>query len=122
MIHLSLDADTHGTVNPTAFLDVTDTNRDIYITNEYYYDSKKSGHQKTNEEYADDFEKFVGDGQIPVYVIVDPAAADFRLVLQSRGYHVKLGKNDVLEGIRAVGTMFNMKAIHKLYIRDLVDS
>jgi phage terminase large subunit len=41
-------------------------------------------------------------------VIVDPSAASFKLELVRRGYQVKNGENEVLEGIRRVSTALNI--------------
>ena len=48
----------YGTVNPMVFLDVYDDNEKLYVVNEYYYDSKKTGIEKTDLEYGEDLLKF----------------------------------------------------------------
>lgn len=94
----------YGTTNPMVFLDCYDDGDSLWIENEYYYDSREKGVQKTDEQYADDLEKFCG-GNRPDYVIVDPSASSFKLVLRNRGFRVKDAENDVLNGIRLVSTM-----------------
>lgn len=94
----------YGTTNPMVFLDCYDDGDTLFVENEYYYDSREKGVQKTDEQYADDLEKFCGDRR-PDYVIVDPSASSFKLVLRNRGFRVKDADNDVLNGIRLVSTM-----------------
>ena len=38
-------------------------------------------------------------------IILDPAAASFKIELEEAGYKVKKAKNDVLDGIRFVATL-----------------
>ena len=44
-------------------------------------------------------------------MIVDPSAASFIAELRKRGYKVLKANNDVLDGIRLVGTMLNLEKI-----------
>ena len=100
----------YGTTNPMVFLDCYDTGDELLINNEYYFDSKKtlSRLQKTDKEYADDFEKFI-DGDYGVTAIVDPSAASFIAELRNRGYRVKPANNDVSDGIRVTSTMIKTR-------------
>lgn len=102
----------YGTTNPMVFLDVIDDGKTFWIKDEYYYDSKKTTTrlQKTDSEYADDFEKFV-DGDHSVTVIIDPSAESFRVELRNRGYRVKEADNTVLDGIRVTMTMIKHRRI-----------
>lgn len=97
-----------GTVNPTVFLDVYDDGATMWQEREYYWDSQKEMKQKTNGELADDFEVFVGSNRRGIIVIVDPAAAGFKLELVKRGFMVKNAKNDVSEGIVHTSSALNM--------------
>lgn len=105
--YISIDV---GTQNATVFLDVWDDGDTCWVLNEYYHSgrdpskSKESGKQKESSEYADDLEKFVGD-EHPMYVIVDPSAASFKVTLRNRGFRPKDADNEVLEGIRMTATM-----------------
>lgn len=96
----------YGTVNPMVFLDCYDDGKTIYIANEYYYDSRANmgRRQKTDSEYANDFDNFVGRDR-SVTVVMDPSAVSFRTELRNRGYHVREANNDVIDGIRRVSTM-----------------
>lgn len=104
----------YGTSNPMVFLDIYDDATTYWVEREYYYNSRETGVQKTDEQYADDFDVFCGEKK-PHYVIVDPSASSFKLVLRNRGYFVKDAKNDVENGIRTVSTLFGRKLlkIHK---------
>ncbi len=92
----------YGTVNPCVFLDIYDDGKTLWEDREYYWDSRAQLRQKTDSEYADDFDAFVGSERRGLVVIVDPSAASFKLELVKRGYQVKNGENEVLEGIRRV--------------------
>lgn len=75
---------------------------------EYYYSGRDSGVQKTDEEYADDIDKFtqgIGDSYNKLKVIIDPSAASFIALLRKRGkYHVIPADNSVMDGIRETAT------------------
>ena len=66
---------------------------------EFYYDSRKKGIQRTDEEYCDNIEEFVKGYNIH-QVIVDPSAASFIMALRRRNFSVRKANNDVLDGIR----------------------
>jgi PBSX family phage terminase large subunit len=95
----------YGTNNPCTFgLYGFDHKLPVYLQREYYYDSKTAGRQKTDSEYADDFDDFVGDVK-PLAIYCDPSAASFIAELRRRGYRLTPAKNDVVDGIRFVGNM-----------------
>lgn len=106
----------YGTTNPCVFYDVRDDNEILWFVNEYYYDSKTKGRQKTDSEYADDMEKFIGDEPYEC-VIVDPSAASFKVELRKRGIHVRDADNEVLDGIRKVSSMMTLKLIRVVKAR-----
>ena len=93
----------YGTTNPTVFLDIYDDGDRIYVDREYRWDSRKELRQKTDREYADDFMQFL-DGRWCT-VLVDPSAASFIAELRSRGVYVVEADNNVLDGIRHIGTL-----------------
>jgi PBSX family phage terminase large subunit len=103
--YISVD---YGTTNPCVFLDILDDGDTAWQMDEYYWDSRKEMRQKTDAEYADDFEAFVGKGQ-DVTAIVDPSAASFKAELRSRGITVIDADNDVNDGIRMTSTMFKRR-------------
>lgn len=90
----------YGTQNATVFL-LWERGSDAkwYCTREYYYSGRDNSRQKTDGEFADDFQKWIGDTKIKC-MIVDPAAASFIAELRKRGVKVLKAKNDVLDGIR----------------------
>lgn len=92
-----------------------------YAVEEYYYSGRTTGQPKTDEEYADDLERFCkpildryeanyqrGVAMDDPFVvrekltlIVDPSAASFIATMQKRkGFKVRKAINDVSNGIR----------------------
>lgn len=100
----------YGTTNPMVFLDTFDDGDTYWVRDEYYYDSKVQQRQKTDGEYADDFERFV-HGDRSVTVILDPSAKSFRVELRNRGYRVIAANNDVGDGIRITSTMIRRRKV-----------
>lgn len=106
----------YGTTNPTVFLDIYDHDGTIYVDREYRWDSRDQdagGRQKTDEEYADDMEAFMGKN--PCAILVDPSAASFIAALRRRGLYVIPADNEVLDGIRRTATQIKQGKllIHK---------
>ena len=65
---------------------------------EYYYSGRDNQKNKTDEEYADEIKKLIGEADVKS-IIVDPSAASFIEVLRRRGYMVRKANNDVTNGI-----------------------
>lgn len=99
----------YGTTNPTCYEDIFDDGETVRVHREYRWDSRKEYRQKTDEEYADDFMRFMGDE--PCAAIVDPAAASFIATLRQRGVYVIEANNDVLNGIRKTGTLLSHREL-----------
>lgn len=95
----------YGTQNPTAFL-LWSKGADgkWYCRREYYYSGRDKGKQKTNKEFVDDLIMWLAGERVRA-IILDPAAASFKIELEEAGYKVKKAKNDVLDGIRFVATL-----------------
>lgn len=78
-----------------------------YAVKEYYYSGRDTGIQKTDEEYANDLDRFIApytDGN-KLKTIIDPSAASFITLLQKRGkYRVIHADNAVADGIRETAT------------------
>ena len=89
----------YGTVNPTSMGLWGQKGGVWYRTAEFYYDSRKTGRQQTDGEYADDLARLAG-GQDIRGVVLDPSAASFREELLRRGWTVYRAENEVLSGIR----------------------
>lgn len=101
----------YGTQNAMVFLLWRKTATGTWIcVKEYYYSGRDKNIQKTDVEYANDLTEFI-DGIKIKAVVVDPSAASFIAQLKKQGFHVKKAKNDVLDGIRFVGTLLNLKRI-----------
>lgn len=99
----------YGTSNPTVFLDIYDYGDKFYVDREYRWDSREEGRQKTDEEYADDMQEFMGKNQCTI--IVDPSAASFIAALRRRGLYVLAADNDVLDGIRKTSSLIKQRRL-----------
>ncbi len=99
--YVSID---YGTQNPTTF-GLWGKHKDKWIkVKEYYHSGRGEGKQKTDEEYYQELENFIGDRKVKA-VIVDPSAASFIATIRKHGkFRVKKARNDVVEGIRNMGT------------------
>ena len=95
---LSID---YGTMNAFAAILWGKYGKIWYGLKEYYYSGRDQGLQKTDEEYAQDLDQFVGKLS-DLETIIDPSAASFIALLRKRRgkYRVKPAKNDVLDGLR----------------------
>ena len=89
----------YGTVNPTSMGLWGRRNGVWYRVEEYYYDSRREGQQKTDAEYVEALRALCGDRRVE-RVIVDPSAASFQAALRQAGFPVRAADNRVLDGIR----------------------
>lgn len=104
--YISID---YGTLNATAFGLWGEHEGKWYKVKEYHYDGRTAGKQKTDAQYADDLEDFTPASWVSV--ILDPSAASFKAELESRGFHVIQGDNDVVDGIRNVGAALHESTV-----------
>lgn len=94
----------YGTVNPTSIGLWGRANGKWYRMREYYFDSRKEGRQRTDEEHYAELENLAADLHITA-VIVDPSAASFIEVIRRHGrFRVEKASNAVVDGIRNVAT------------------
>lgn len=100
----------YGTANPASFGLWGKKNGRWYRTDEYYYNSRAEGRQKTDKEYVSDFQKFTAQRKIEK-VIADPSAASFIQALSREGYNVERADNDVLSGIRVTADMLKSRKL-----------
>lgn len=102
----------YGTQNPTTFGLWGNYKGKWYKAKEYHYEGRATTRQKTDEEYYQDLEAFVGN--IPIKgVIIDPSAASYIATVKKRGKFKTIhAKNDVLDGIRNVATALNKRMIY----------
>ncbi len=78
----------------------------LYVASEYYWDSQVKRRQLTDFEYAQAIVEWLQAApETPKYTIVDPSALSFRLALQQAGVQSTPGNNDVMDGIRTVGSL-----------------
>lgn len=94
----------YGTTNPCAFTLVGyDPNNypNLWVEDEYYWDSREKNRQKTDSEYAADLKNFLVKYPNVKAIVVDPSAASFKAELIKAGFgNIIDAKNDVLDGIR----------------------
>lgn len=80
-----------------------------YAYKNYYYSGRKEGHQKTDEDYAEDLDLLTEDivlkyGQ-KIEVIIDPSASSMKATLRRHErYKVRDADNAVEDGIRETAT------------------
>ena len=92
----------YGTVNPTSMGLWGKRDGVWYRLAEYYFDSRREGYQKTDEEHYAALKTLAGGRKIG-RVIVDPSAASFIEVIKRHGeYRVTPARNNVADGIRRV--------------------
>ena len=95
----------YGTTNPCTFgLFEWDVGFPVYLSREYWFNSKEAGRQKTDAEYADDMIRRRGD-DTPEAVYVDPSAASLIAELRKRRLPVKEANNSVRDGIQFVSKL-----------------
>lgn len=103
--YISMD---YGTVNPCSMGLWCVTDDTAVRIAEYYYDSRKEKHSRTDEEHYAELEKLaeiIGIDDIQA-VIVDPSAASFIECIRRHGrFNVRKANNDVLSGIRRTSTL-----------------
>lgn len=106
-------ASDYGVLNPMVYLECYKVRKPgekvpyFYVENEYYYDSRKTMRQKTDKEYVDDLQAFIGN-KYHKGLIIDPSASSLIAAARQRGIQVYKANNDVPEGIRLVYTLLNM--------------
>lgn len=106
----------YGTQNPMAFINVYDDGKTLWFDDEYYYCGRAETEQKTDAQYADDLESFIGTNDIGRLnstsgVIIDPSAASFKAECNQRRIRTKDADNSVIDGIRMVGNMIQKRLI-----------
>ncbi len=94
----------YGTVNPASFGLWGRQNDVWYRIDEYYFDSRTEGYQKTDEEHYKALCELVGDKKVSS-VTVDPSASSFiEVIKRHRRFIVVPAKNNVIDGIRCVSS------------------
>lgn len=92
----------YGTVNPASFGLWGKCGGVWYRIDEYYFNSRTEGYQKTDEEHYSALCSLAGNRKIS-QVVVDPSAASFIEVVRRHGkFSVTSAQNNVVNGIRRV--------------------
>ncbi|MCI8539457.1 MAG: PBSX family phage terminase large subunit [Oscillospiraceae bacterium] len=94
----------YGTRNPASFGLWGRVGSVWYRMEEFYYDSRRTGRQRTDAEYEQDLRRLAGERTIR-QVVVDPSAASFIEVLRRKGWRAVKADNDVLAGIRLTASL-----------------
>ena len=107
--YISID---YGTVNPTSMgLWLKAYNGQSYRVRESYYDARKEGVSRTDEEHYEGLCRLIGDKKVEM-IVCDPSAQSFIQCIQRHGrYSVVPAKNDVVWGIRLVSDCIRLGRI-----------
>lgn len=101
----------YGTVNPSSFGLWGEYGGRWYRLNEYYFDSRREGAQRTDEEHYAALEQLAGELNVEA-VIADPSAASFLECIRRHGrFRAVPAKNDVVDGIRRVSDALKERRI-----------
>ena len=101
----------YGTVNPSSFGLWGRKEGVWYRIDEYYFDSRREGSQRTDEEHYAGLEMLCGARELEC-VVVDPSAASFIAVIRQHGrFRVVPAENDVVDGIRRVNVALKQGSI-----------
>ena len=100
----------YGTTNPTALLYVgyNEELKCFDVLDEYYYNSRETEIQKSDDEYVKDIKAFAGKRPI-LRAYFDPAAASLIVALREAHVFARLeqANNDVSAGIKWTNMMFS---------------
>lgn len=94
----------YGTANPCSFGLWGLKGGVWYRIEEYYYASRRTGVQLTDQEYVEALGRLAA-GRPLREIVVDPSAASFITALRQAGYRVRKADNDVLYGIRVTADL-----------------
>ena len=109
----------YGTTNATAAI-VLGLGYDgiLYAVDEWRYQATSSSFRKTDSQLSADIREWLAKSHLPAPdgkedgpildtgpVIVDPAAASFRVQMKQDGIHTHPGENDVMYGIRLMASL-----------------
>ena len=93
-----------GVDHPQVYHEFYDDGQTIWITREWFWNSRETNIQKTDKQYADALLEFIGPQQNGV-VLIPPECALFKLECEQRGIWIQDADNDVDNGIRTVSSM-----------------
>lgn len=98
-----------GVDHPQVHGEFYDDGDRVYLDRTQRWDSRKEMRQKTDGQYADDLEQFMGGKDYEVRV--PPEAASFRAELVNRGFWVTNADNEVVDGIHTVSTLLSRRKL-----------
>lgn len=110
--YISID---YGTRNPYSMgLWLLSDDGHAYRIRESYYDARREGVQRTDEEHYVELERLAGSLTEKIYyVIVDPSALSFIECIRRHGkFRVKKADNSVLDGIRDTSSLLRAGRLH----------
>lgn len=113
----------YGTQNPFHALKIGVVGDMSWVRDEYRYCGRDEQRQKTDEEYVDALDEWLGRDR-GVEILVDPSASSFKAALRKRGYtRVKDALNDVLPGIRTTASRLKVGKlrIHRTRCKHLLN-
>lgn len=97
----------YGITNPFAALDIVTEGGKAYVVDEYYFNSRKEGRRRTDEEHYAALKAWLGNRYVDL-VVIDPSASSFIETIDRHGeWDVTKANNDVLDGISNTSTAFN---------------
>lgn len=100
----------YGTANPFSAIKIginPEKYPNVWVEDEYYYDSRAHQRQKTDSEYCDDLRRFLRVHS-PSRIYIDPSAVSFKVEMQRAGFQNVLdGENEVIDGIRLVANFLD---------------
>jgi PBSX family phage terminase large subunit len=94
----------YGTANPASFGLWGECGGSWYRVEEYYYNSRDKGRQKTDAEYVEDLRRLAA-GRTVEQIVADPSAASFITALRRAGFPVVKADNNVSDGIRVTADL-----------------
>ena len=100
----------YGTANPASFGLWGRRYGVWYRVEEFYHDSRRTGRQMTDAEYAAELRRLAAGRDIR-RVIVDPSAASFIETLRREGFRVVRADNGVADGIRVTADLLKRRRI-----------
>lgn len=98
----------YGTANPTSMGLWGQKDSVWYRVDEYYYNSRVVGVQKTDAEYVEALMELAGE-RVVEQVIVDPSAASFIEAIRREGFQVVKADNNVTDGIRVTADLLKRR-------------
>lgn len=100
--YVSID---YGIYNPMVYLLWGKYKGKWYCIKEYYHSGRETNKPKSDIEYYEDLEKFIGEEKKIKSIIIDPTASSFiMLIRKKRKYKVIFADNNIMRGIANVSS------------------